>query len=102
MTLTTQKIHHALKKAGHGKAVWVASGNIRGWGRWHEGYKIEKDGNRLGVCHITDHWASRKMGQDAYLKYVHERLTAYQKALEVAGIQSVLNDSDIPHLELYG
>lgn len=40
--ITVQRVYAILRKAGHTVAKWHASGQVRGWGDWSPGVKVQQ------------------------------------------------------------
>jgi hypothetical protein len=97
MKITPQKVRTVLRKAGYDKAQWHASGQIRGWGEWSEGYQVRVEGDNIIVVHEMGLYWTRNDKED---KRRLEALNRYRQTLQEAGISSVIDKADFPVLKI--
>ena len=85
--VTRQKISAILRKAGLTAAKYNKSGMVRGWGDWREGYKVHSN-NGIWISHEQSRIRSSPRTQT----YKLEKLAQYKEILQVAGIESKIQD----------
>jgi hypothetical protein len=80
MSPSAQKVRSILRKAGFSNAQWVASGQVRGWGRWTTGYQVHSYNGKTRIEHRSSDYTIDDPARTA-------ALDEYSAVIVAAGFQ---------------
>lgn len=88
-TLSTSKVAATLRRAGYHAAKWITSGQVRGWGQWSPGFKIQKLPEGIRVTHKQSLHAKQDdtLGRYAHALSHYYNLTTTNDAILVTGFK---------------
>lgn len=67
-TLSTSKVSATLRRAHYRAAKWIPSGQVRGWGQWSPGFKLQKLPEGI---HVTHKQGLHVKQDDSLFRYAH-------------------------------
>jgi hypothetical protein len=89
--ITRQKLYAVLRKAGFDTAKYHASGQVRGWGSWSPGARVE-EARGGGAWNVS--WKSYgHISAERYQEYMERIITT----LQAAGIEGTLSDDKLTY-----
>ena len=86
--LIPQAVSRALRRCGFEKSQFIASGQVRGWGRQTTGFRVRKASNKRDVIveHLYENHRTMREGDR------HNALEQYQKSLWTVGLVAVIEE----------